>query len=278
MRAMLKERPSINSDRLSVFIGIVVLTPVLIRFLNVSPRKISFFMFGSPISFEVTGTWLTAGMLMALSCMGVNAVIRTHPRMSRPDPPRLFTFWILPGLTGLNAALLLARAPSWPLWWAGLMLAGSAIALVAVAEFATVDPYLLGYARARLILNVVAYVLAFTSFTLVYSTRGRSVVTAPAISAVGLILAFELLNTTEVPLTNALLYALLTALLLGESAWALNYWRLSAAAGGMILLLIFYVVVGVVQQQLLERLTRRTLIEFAVVSAVAFALILRLNL
>ena len=72
-------------------------------------------------------------------------------------------------------------------------------------------------------------------------------------------------------------YSLLIGLLLGESAWALNYWRLSALAGGMTLLLIFYVIVGVVQQALLNRLTRRTLIEFVAVTTVTFILILRLN-
>lgn len=274
---MIAERPSPNLDRLSVFIGVIVLTPVLIRFVNISPRTLGFDVLGSPISFEMTGTWLTTTLLTTLSCMGANAVIRTHPRMSQPDPPPAFIYWILPGLTGLNAAVLLDRAPTWPLWWAGLLLTGSAIALVVLAEFATVDPMQLGYARSRLILNVVAYALAFTSFSLVYGTRGRSVITAPAISAVGFVLAFELLNTTEVRMRHALLYSLFTALLLGESAWALNYWRLSTLAGGMVLLLLFYTVVGVIQQLLLERLTRRTLIEFAVVSAVAFFLIWRLN-
>ena len=274
---MFRRQPSLSVDRLSVFIGVIVLTPVLIRFVDISPRTVDFELLGSPIAFEMTSIWLTVAMLTTLSCMGANAIIRTHPRMSQPDPPRAFTFWILPGLTGLNAALLLERAPNWPLWWAGLLLTGSAIALVVAAEFSTVDPYLLGYARARLILNVVAYALAFTSFTLIYGTRGRSVLTAPAISAVGLILAFELLNTTEVRMRQALLYGLFTSLILGESAWALNYWRLSALAGGMVLLLIFYTVVGVVQQLLLNRFTRRTLLEFAIVSAIAFLLILRLN-
>lgn len=274
---MLMKRPSLSPDRLSVFIGVIVLTPVLIRFVNISPRTISFDLLGSPVSFEMTSTWLTVTMLTTLSCMGTNAVVRSHPRMSQPNPPRTFTFWILPGLTGLNAALLLEQAPTWPLWWAGLMLTGSAIALVVAAEFSTVDPYLLGYARARLILNVIAYALAFSSFSSIYGTRGRSVITAPAISAIGLVLAFELLNTTEVRMRQALLYASFTGLILGESAWALNYWRLSALAGGMIVLLIFYTVVGIVQQLLLNRLTRRMLLEFAVVSLLAFALILRLN-
>lgn len=274
---MYGERPAPSLDRLSVFIGVIVLTPVLIRFVNVPPRSIAFSVLGSPISFEMTDTWLTVLMLVTLSSMGANAVIRAHPRMFQPDPPRTFTYWILPGLTGLIAALLLERAQTWPLWWAGLMLTGSAIALVVLAEFATVDPYALGYARPRLILNVLAYTLAFICFTLVYGTRGRSVITAPAVSIVGFLLAFELLNTTEVPMRRAALYALLTALILGESAWALNYWQLSTLAGGMILLLLFYTVVGVVQQLLLERLTRRTLLEFAVVAAIAFVLILRLS-
>jgi hypothetical protein len=250
---------------------------VLIRFVDIPPRTVSFDILGSPISFEMTSTWLTVLMLPALSSMSANAVMRTHPRMSRPDSPPIFTYWILPGLTGLNAAALLERAPTWPLWWAGLVLTGLLITLVIVAEFSAVDPDILGYPRARLILNVIAYALAFTSFALIYSGRWRSVLTAPAVSAVGVMAAFELLNTTEVRLRQALFYGLLTGLLLGESAWAINYWRLSALAGGMIMLLVFYVVVGVAQQILLNRLTRRTLIEFAIVTAVAFLLILRLN-
>lgn len=271
------ERPTPNLDRLSVFIGVIVLTPVLIRFVNTSPRTISFAVLGSPVSFEMTGTWLTTVMLLTMTCMGANAVIRAHPRMLQPDPPRAFTFWILPGLAGLNAGILLAKAPTWPLWWAGLLLTGSVIALIVLAEFATVDPDVLGYARSRLILNIVAYALAFVSFTLIYGTRWRSFVTAPAVSTVGFVLAFELLNTTEVPMRRAALYGSLAAILLGECAWALNYWRLASLAGGLIMLLIFYTVVGIAQQILLSRLTRRTLAEFAVVGAVTFLLLLRLN-
>jgi len=274
---MLNERPVPDRDRLSVFIGVIILTPVLIRFVDISPHVISLDLLGSPVAFKMTSIWLTAAMLPALSCLGTNAVIRAHPRMSLPDPPHAFTYWILPGLTGLSAALLLERAPTWPLWWAGLLLTGSAVALVVIAEFSTVDPYMLGYARSRLILNLMAYALAFTSFALIFDTRGRSLITAPAISAGGFLLAFELLNTTEVKMRQALLYAFFTAVILGEGAWALNYWRLSSLSGGMILLVIFYTVVGVVQQFLLERLSRRTLAEFAVVTVVAFFLILRLN-
>ena len=260
-----------------MFIGVIMLTPVLIRFANATPRRIELSLLGSPVAMEITGNWLTVAMLTALSCMGTNAIIRAHPRMSRPDPPRTFTYWILPGFMGLTTGLLLVRAPTWPLWWAALLLTGSAITLVVSAEFATVDPLALGYARSRLILNVVGYALACSSFALIYGTRGRTLVTAPAIALVGFILGFELLNTTEVRYQRSVLYAFLTALILGECAWALNYWRLSAPAGGMLLLLVFYGSVGISQQLFLERVTRRTLLEFALVAALAFVIILRLG-
>lgn len=274
---MLSERPSPDRDRLSVMIGVIVLSPVLIRFIDLPARTISFSWLGSPVSFEVTSTWLLATLLPALSCMGANAVIRAHPRMAQANPPRLFTFWILPGFTALLAALLLQKASTWPIWWAGLGLTGAVVTLVVVAEFATVDPNVLGYPRARLTLNIVTYAVAFGNFVLVYNTRGRSLLTATAIASMGIVLAFELLNTTDVGLRRAGLYALPAGLLLGESAWALNYWHLSGWAGGMILLLFLYTTVGITQQHMLGKLTRRTLAEFALVGMVALVLIMRLN-
>ncbi len=274
---MLSERPAPDRDRLSVMIGVIVLSPVLIRFIDLPGRTVSFSWLGSPVSFEVTSTWLLVALLPALSCMGANAVIRAHPRMAQPDPPHLFTFWILPGFSALIAALLLQRASTWPIWWGGLALTGAIVTLVVVAEFATVDPNVLGYPRARLTLNIITYTVAFASFVLVYGTRGRSVLTATAVTLAGIALALELLNTTDVGLQRAALYALPVGLLLGESAWALNYWRLSSWAGGMILLLLMYTAVGITQQHLLGKLTRRTLLEFGLVGIVALAFIMRLN-
>jgi ABC-type sulfate transport system permease subunit len=65
------------------------------------------------------------------------------------------------------------------------------------------------------------------------------------------------------------------ALLLGQSMWALNFWRVSPLAAGLWLLLIFYFFSGLAQQQLLGRLTRRAMFEFAAVVAVGLFVLLR---
>jgi hypothetical protein len=57
--------------------------------------------------------------------------------------------------------------------------------------------------------------------------------------------------------------------------WALNLWRVLPLTAGLWLLLIFYILTGMAQQHLLGRLTRRALIEFAVISAVGLFVIVR---
>jgi hypothetical protein len=65
------------------------------------------------------------------------------------------------------------------------------------------------------------------------------------------------------------------ALVMGQCTWALNLWRIPPLTAGLWLLLIFYIVTGLPQQHLLGRLTRRALVEFAVIIAVALFVILR---
>jgi len=270
--------PTPDRDRLSVLVGFILLTPVLLRFVELPPRTFTLMVLGSPLSFTLTGRWVLAAVLPALACSGTNAVLRLHPRMQQPHRPPFYLFWPLPGLTALLGAVLLPRLSPWPLWWGGLLLLGAFLTLVVITEFGAVDPDSFGFPRARLALNAIAYGLAFASFTLIYATRVRSLVTATATLGVSLVLAFELLNTTEVGQRRSGLYALLVALLMGESAWALNYWAISPWTGGLLLLLLFYLSVGITQQHLLERLNRRVLAEFAVVALVALALILGFSL
>ena len=71
------------------------------------------------------------------------------------------------------------------------------------------------------------------------------------------------------------LLAGIVALVMGQSTWALNYWRLSPLAAGLWLLLIFYLFTGLAQQQLVGRLTRRALFEFGGVVVGGVVVILR---
>jgi hypothetical protein len=55
----------------------------------------------------------------------------------------------------------------------------------------------------------------------------------------------------------------------------MNYWRISGITGGLILLLGFYVTSGLANQQLQGRVTRRVLIEYAVVALVGLVVLLQ---
>jgi len=127
---------------------------------------------------------------------------------------------------------------------------------------------------ARLDLNVLAYLLAFTFFAIIYHTRSRSLVTATLTLLAAALLALDLLSVAEVQFWRVLLVAGIVGLVVGESTWALNYWQISAWAGGLFLLLVFYIVVNVAHQHLLERLSVSTLVEFAVVAIVVLVIIL----
>jgi hypothetical protein len=63
-------------------------------------------------------------------------------------------------------------------------------------------------------------------------------------------------------------------LILGESSWAMNYWRISAWSGGILLMLIFYVMTGLAQQHLQGKLSRRVLVEFLVVAIGGIAVLI----
>jgi len=54
-----------------------------------------------------------------------------------------------------------------------------------------------------------------------------------------------------------------------------DYWRISGITGGLILLLGFYVATGLASQQLQGRLTRRVLVEYALVALVGLVVLLR---
>ena len=166
------------------------------------------------------------------------------------------------------------RVLSWPAWVGGLLLTGIGVSLAISAEYAAVCPDAAGYPTARLALNMLAYLLVFVLFTVVYESRTRSLVTATLTLLAAALLALDLLTVADASLRRVLPFAGIVGLIVGESTWALNYWQISAWAGGLFLLLVFYVTVNTAHQYLLERLRISTLVEFAVVTVVVLTIVL----
>jgi hypothetical protein len=264
----------LDPNRLSVLVAVLLLGSVLLRFIELPEHVWQLEPLGSPLEVHVTGTWLLVTLMVGLVCTGTNLILHDHPHLREHTGRPTYVSWILPGLLAGLLAYLLARAPTWPLWVGGLILVGVGISLAVSAEYTAVSPNAPGYPVARLGLNVLAYLLAFTLFAIIYNTRSRSLVTATLTLFTGTLLALDLLSVADVQFRRVLLFAAIVGLITGESTWALNYWQISAWAGGLFLLLIFYTAVNVAHQHLLERLSGSILAEFAVVAVIVLTIIL----
>lgn len=270
---MAERIPQLNRDRLSVLIALILLTSVLFRFVQLPQVTRRFHLLGSPLEVNLTGTGLLVVLVAGLAAMGARYVLAAHPDAPDRLPRPLYFSWVLPSLLGGMAAYLVELAPTEVVWGGGLLLAILLIGVTVSAEFAALSPRHPASTRARLGLNILAYLLALLFFYLIYRTRARSLVTATEITIVAFLIALNLLGVAETRAARVVLYAGIIGLIVGEATWALNYWRLDNWTASLLLLLIFYLITGMVQQHLLDRLKPAVLLEFGIVIAMVLGLV-----
>jgi len=264
----------LDRDRLSVLLAVLLLGSVFFRFIELPEHTWRLEPLGSPLGVHVSGTWLLVTLMVGLVCTGTNLILQGNPHLGEHPGRPIYVSWILPGVMVGLAAYLLEQAPTWPIWVGGLVLVGVGIGVAITAEYSAVSPDVPGYPMARLALNVLAYLLAFILFAIIYHSRTRSLVTATLTLLTAVLLALDLLSVADVQFRRVFLFAGFVGLIIGESTWALNYWQVSAWTGGLLLLLIFYVTINVAHQYLLERLSASILVEFAIVTIVVLAIVL----
>lgn len=256
-------------NRILVLVALLALTPVLLLVVELPSRNVSFSFLGSELAISLNTNSLLILFMPVLTIAGVDWVLRDHPDVQAGEAPFLFPFWMAPGLTALALALLLTRINTWPLWILALMLGVIIIGVLVVAEYNTVSPNHASYPLARLTVTGLSYLIAFGLFTLIYSTRERSIITATITMLVAVALSLDLLAPHIIGLDQAVLFALIIGWIVGIATWALNYWNISNWSAGVLMLTAFYVCVGVAQQHFQERLSRNVLGEFGVVTVIA---------
>jgi len=273
---MVTRTTTINRERLSVLIGLIVLSLSLLPLIE-SPvtTGVGTSFLGTPLRLEFSATTFVSILAAALTCAGIDMLMRAHPRVRRGEATHTFPYWISPVLTVIVATQLLSNMSDARLLVMGLVLTGALLWVVAVAEYATIDPEGPAAGRARLFLNAMAYVLVVLLFGLIWNTRARSSISATLTFFVALSLAFDLLWASRANLSRVLLLAVGIGLVMAQCNWAINYWRSDVFTAALAQMLVFYALVGLTSQSLIDRLNRRVLIEFAVVMAVALILLLR---
>ncbi|MDE3088098.1 MAG: hypothetical protein KGJ80_01775, partial [Chloroflexota bacterium] len=267
-------------DRLSLLTSLVLVGLTLSLILELPTRRIEFSFLGSEASVTVSGTWLIAFLLAALTAAGVNSIARTHPRVHLGETRYIFILWILPALIIVTATMLLTltdvRAYG-AFELIGVALAGAFMVAVISAEYVTIDLNDRWYSAARLGVNLAVYLAALILFATIYSWKLRSLYSSPAIGLAAGLLALELLRGSESDFGRTWLYAAAVGLSMGEIVWGLNYWSLTGILGGALLLVFFYALTGVAQQYLWNRLNKIVFAEFTMIVLGAIALLFLLR-
>jgi len=262
-------------DRISIVTWLVIFGMGCSLLIDFRPLELRLNALGSPFSLFFSKTLMAGLFLGILASGGAASIISLHPRFttSRHFTIRPWIYGALPMAIVLITVLMIPIAPNRLSQVIGLLVSGTLLALTLFCLYATVEEGKPGFRRGRFVLNALAYGAALLLFLQVYGTRTRSLLSATLIAIIALLLAVEILRNVTSQTRIALTYGAISALVLGEVTWALNYWRLSNITGGLVLMLIFYLLLGVAQQGLQKRLHRRVVIEFALVTVAGVVLI-----
>ncbi len=274
-----------RDERLPILITVLVLGLALSALVPLPTWEIILELFGSELALRFSGPIQSLILLAILVCAGVDSLVRSNlaraplkaeaqPSRRRPSGLAISAmFWPLPALIAI-LGLVALQSMAWWGYRVGLALGvGAAVAVIIVLQLATQSLYSTPRRGLRLVLNGVAYGIAYVLFSLIFGARQRSLISGTAVLAVSGVLALELLRNTETAAWRPWLYAALLALAMGQLTWVLNYTRLDNRTGGALLLLAFYVLTGLTQQYLWERLSRRVVAEYVVVLALGLGVI-----
>lgn len=266
-------------ERISLVVSFTLLGLITYFLIELPNRTVELILFGTPLSLVVSQRWLIALLLGGLVATGTSAVVHAHPALTHRSSGYPLTFWLLPTLFITLVTLVLPSVAISLNWWMiGIGLTGLLLWFVVLAEYHTLDARDRWYELSHVWLNLIAYGVAFGFFLVIYQTRTRSILSASGVMLISGLLAASLLRAGPDQTRRTWLFAGVTALIVAQCTWALNYWRLPPLMAALGLLLLFYLLVGLSQQQLLGHLTRRALLEYAIVGVVGLLAFLRLAL
>ena len=263
-------------------VRLVILTAsglALSTFVRWPTWKLPLILLDSPLTLELTGQWVVAGVLGLLVGTGTDVLVRFGAKRTAAPVMETVRCWILPGLMAAVAALLIPKLTPWTTaWWAAL--SGVALGIGAVGWMflrrAGETP-----SRSGLIelgLTVTTYGLALLVFTAVYAARVRTALSGSAVGVTAALLAIGLFSSTQ-PLNRRIIASGGgVGLMLIAATWVLNHRPMPAAVGGVLLALLFYGLTTVVHAHQQGQLTPRTVVELVVVATVVVGLITGLGL
>jgi hypothetical protein len=192
------------------------------------------------------------------------------PRLAVPTLP---TTGLLPAVTVFGGVLLISIYHNALIVLIAPLLAGSALGAALIARYHLEDES--GQTRrvARTAHILLTHGVAFLVLATIYLNKVRSLLSATTVAVVVCLLLVQIADGERFPAERRLIYGLVGGMILGEITWALNYWPLTGWTGGAVLLIAFYLIAGFLIAQVREGLSRRDILEYGAVAALAFGIV-----
>lgn len=264
--------PSPRYDRIVSLVLVVSVGLAIVLFIDINPNILRAQLGGDlPV---ITVSWLLITLLILIASTGADLLARSHPEMQTRSLPVLNLgvaktelvpgFWILPSFSVIGSFAffrLFSTTLQGVAFVLALVAAGGLLLTVLICQHYALDRNPQIHQRARLILHIITYLLAFACFSAVYFERFRTLYAATLIGGTGMLLSYEILRWTS----RSKLFRLAgcVGILLAEATWALNYWAAPFLLGGTLMLLVFYIVVSLLQHRIVGTFQRHLVIEYA---------------
>lgn len=252
-------------EGISITASSVTVTMVLAAIIELPVQVVSFWVFGTRVEVFVTQFWWIGGLAVALAAAGA-ASVAAVPVGS--ESLRLESRWMRAGLPAAAVVVGFTALPAFLGSTLATFAAALGTGLILAAVLWLQNRPAGSEAESRVIpwvLRTAAYALALVLFPAIYGLKVRSLLSASAIALASGALGLEILRNETAP-RRVWLYGGMIGLLMGELAWALNYWGVTGVAGGMALFLSYYLVTSLARRQLRGMLRKAALIEFSLVA------------
>lgn len=269
-------------DRIVPLIVIVLLGLAVIFLIDTNPYNLRARLGGDLPT--ITLSWMLIASLVVIVSAGADLLARAHPQMQMRSLPTINlgfasfeiapNFWVLPSFSVISSFAffrLFSGTLQGSAFAIALVAAGGLLFTILIAQHYTLDRNQTLSQQARLVLQIIAYLLVFGCFSAIYNARFRTLYSASLVGSVSALVSYALLCWTRI--RNPAILSLLVGVMLGEVTWALNYWATPFLLGGALMLVIFYVATSLLQHKAEGPLERRLLIEYGILGSILLAVV-----
>ena len=263
-----------NPDQLSIITAVILVGYLMLPYLEIPARQLSFNVLNLDLIFELQFSTLVALLLAALAAVGSSWLIQSHPQFNG-QPILLHT--VLPALTAWVISIPLSRVAISPQWWGLFILSALLLITVLTAEYISLDLSDERHAFASMGLTALSFALYLF---LAIATNGAGLRLSAVATTLSIAIFPITLRTLYFRLNGQwhLEWAIGITVVIAQLAVSLHYLPLSPVLFGIFMLTAAFTLVNLAEAFILGNPLKNVWIETAVIALLLLILGIGLNI